>query len=62
MLPWRLIFIQHCEQSPQYCGVKCFSQGHNDMLTAEGLELALPWSEDERNVPLSHSLPFEALS
>ena len=39
--PKRLTYIQYCGQSPQeQFGVKCLAQGHNDMLTAVGLELA----------------------
>ena len=31
--PKRLTYIQYCGQSPQeQFGVKCFAQGHNDML------------------------------
>ena len=41
--PKRLTYIQYCGQSPQeQFGVKCLAQGHNDMLTAVGLELATP--------------------
>ena len=57
--PKRLTYIQYCMQSPQeQFGVKCLAQGHNDMLTAEGLKLAILWIEDQRTKPLSHSLPF----
>ena len=41
--PKRLTYIQYCGQSPQeQFGVKCLAQGHNDMLTAVGLKLAIP--------------------
>ena len=41
--PKRLTHIQYCGQSPQeHFGVKCLAQGHNDMLTAVGLKLAIP--------------------
>ena len=41
--PKRLTYIQYCGQSPQeQFGVKCLAQGHNDMLTAAGLKLAIP--------------------
>ena len=44
--PKRLTYIGYCGQSPQeQFGVKCLAQGHNDMLTAVGLELAIPWFE-----------------
>ena len=41
--PKQFTYIQYCGQSPQeQFGVKCLAQGHNDMLTAVGLELATP--------------------
>jgi len=37
------LHTQYCGQSPQeQFGVKCLSQGHNDMLTAVGFEPVLP--------------------
>ena len=37
------LHTQYCGQSPQeQFGLKCLAQGHNDMLTAVGLELAIP--------------------
>ena len=44
--PKRLTYIQYCGQSPQeQFEVKCLAQGHNDMLTAVGLQLATLWFE-----------------
>ena len=41
--PKRLTYIQYFGQSPQeQFEVKCLAQGHNDMLTAVRLKLALP--------------------
>ncbi|XP_034082114.1 uncharacterized protein LOC117552648 isoform X1 [Gymnodraco acuticeps] len=38
-------------------GMKCLAQEHNDMLTAVGLELAIPWFEDQCTNPLRHTPP-----
>ena len=38
------LHTQYCGQSPQE---HCLAQGHNDMLTAVGIE---PWSEHERTI------------
>ena len=54
--PKRLTYIQYCGQSPQeQFGVKCLAQGHNDMLTAVGLELAIPWFEVQHTTTEPHS-------
>ena len=61
--PKRLTYIQYCGQSPQeQFGVKCLAEGHNDMLTAVGLELAILWFKVQRTIPLTHSFPMIELS